>query len=112
MKCCDMTAGMLRIPVTLQSQTRTADDGGGWTLVWATYATVQAHLRRKSGMEAFVQERLSEQPQLRCVIRYRSDVEPQHRALIDGKMYNIRSVDDVEFRRRWLDMTLEGGVPS
>lgn len=103
---------MLRVPVALQSQTRTADGAGGFTNAWATYATVQAHVRRKGGMEALLQERIAERPMLRCVIRYRADVEPQHRAIIDGKVYNVRSVDDVEFRKRWLDLTIEGGVPS
>jgi len=103
---------MLRTTVVLQQQTQTQDAGGGFSAVWSTYATVKAHVRRRGGIESLVQERLSERPNLRCVMRFRSDVEPQHRALIDGKAYNVRAVDDVEFRRRWLDLTLEGGVPS
>lgn len=107
-----MSAGKLRTTVELQSQRQTQDAGGGFSVVWATYATVKAHVARRGGIEALVQERLSERASLRCVLRFRSDVEPQHRAVIGGTAYNIRAVDDIEFRRRWLDLTLEGGVPS
>ncbi len=112
MKCCDMTPGMLRTSVALQSQTRTADGQGGYSLSWTTYATVQAHVKQSSGGERSESERLTATSTLRCVVRYRSDVEPQHRAVIDGKAYQVRNVEDVEFRRRWLDIKLEGGVAT
>lgn len=112
MKCCDMTAGMLRTPVQLQSETRTADGGGGFTRTWTTYATPRAHVTQTGGSERFTHERLSATTILRAVIRYRSDVQPQHRAVIRGKTYQIRQVNDVEFRRRWLELALEGGVAT
>lgn len=112
MKCCDITPGMLRIPVALQRETRTADGGGGFTRSWSTYATVPAHVAQTGGSERFTHERLQASTILKMVCRYRGDVEPQHRALIDGKAYQIRRVDDVEFRRRWLELALEGGVAT
>ncbi len=112
MKCCDLTAGMLRTSVALQSQTRTADGVGGYTITWATYATVQAHVRQSSGREAMQADRLQDTAMLRCVIRYRSDVEPQHRVKIGSDVYQIRSIDNIEFRNRWLSLLLEVGVAT
>lgn len=112
MRCCDMTPGMLRTTVALQSQSRSADGAGGFEHTWSTYATVQGGLKQASGREVVQSDRLSAQAGFRCVIRYRSDVQPQHRVVIDSVAYQIRSVENVEFRDRWLVLTLESGVAT
>lgn len=112
MKCCDITPGMLRTTVALQSQTRTPDGAGGFSRSWSTYATVQGGLKQTSGREAEQADRLSAQAGFRCMIRYRDDVQPQHRIVIDSVAYQIRSVENVEFRNRWLVLSLESGVAT
>jgi SPP1 family predicted phage head-tail adaptor len=109
-KCCDITPGQLRSSVTIQSPTRTADGGGGFSVAWSLVATVGARVRQKSSREPFVDQRLSAQRFLECVIRYRSDVNEEQRAVVEGVAYQIRNVEDVELRKRWLVLTLEGGV--
>lgn len=103
---------MLRTTVALQSQTRTADGAGGYALSWSTYATVQGGLKQTSGREVEQADRLSAQAGFRCVIRYRSDVAAQHRIVIDSLAYQIRAIENVEFRNRWLVLTLESGVAT
>lgn len=109
-KCCDYTSGMLRHTVELQSKTRTPNGAGGFDDTWSTYATVKAFMKPISGTERFHAERLDATTKNRLVMRYRSDVEAQHRVKFEGKLYNIRFVENVEFRNRWLRLDLDGGV--
>lgn len=112
MKCCDMTPGMLRTPVAVQTLTRTADGAGGFTQSWATTFTAQAHVTQTSGGERVEHDRLNAIESLRVVIRYRSGITPENRLSIDGVLYNIRRVNDVEMRKRWLEITAEGGATT
>ena len=112
MKCCDLYGGLLRKKIALQSKTRTPDGSGGFTLVWATYATVRAKIDTKPGREQVEADRLSATQMLRAVIRYRADVNEVDRVSFAGKVYQIRSVVNVEFKNKWLELDLEQGVAT
>ena len=110
MKCCDLTPGKLRSKIELQSQIRKDDGSGGYSLEWITYATVQGAVIKQGMSEKDRQGHVAEVRTLQAAIRYRSDVEPQHRAIVDGVTYNLRAVTDMELRRRWLVLRMESGV--
>jgi hypothetical protein len=48
----------------------------------------------------------------RVTCRYFSGLTEADRVLIYGVAYNIRRIVDWEFRRRWLIIDVEKGVPS
>lgn len=114
MKCCDMTAGMLRTPVTFQRRTRVSDGAGGATETWAAIsgASNRAHVKSLSGHERYASDRVEARAQLRVVVRYFSGLRERDRVLIDGKAHNIAFIDNIEFRNRWLALDVEGGTPS
>lgn len=109
-KCCDYTAGMLRETVTLKSQTKTSIGGGATEIAYTTYATVRGMLKALSGGERLYASRLDATTRNRLVIRYRSDVTESDQVVVRGKAYQIRFIDNVEFRDKWLVLDLDGGV--
>lgn len=110
-KCCDLTSGMLRHSVALQSETQTPNGSGGFDRAWSTYATVKGQMKPISGSERFHAERLDATTKNRLTLRYRSGVTTSHRVVFDSRAYNIRYIENVEFRNRWLILDLDGGVP-
>lgn len=110
MKCCDYTASMLRHMVALQRVTKTADGAGGWDKSWTTIATLYAYMRASGGGERFFADRLNMEIRYVAVIRYRENIQASDRIVFDGKAYQIRSIIDVEFKKKWLELTLEEGV--
>jgi len=112
MKCCEITAGMLRHTVEIQQATKTPNGSGGFVDAWATIATIKGAMRAKSGYERMQAARLDAQTKNELTIRYRADIHERHRIVFDGKRYGITFINDLEFRKRWLVIDLDGGVAT
>ena len=111
MKCCDMTAGMLREPVTFQELVIT-DIGGGAnerSFVDRTPGT-KGKFEPLSGGERLYAQRLDAETRNRLTIRYRADITESDRVKVRDRYYNIRHLQNVEFLNRWLVIDLDGGV--
>lgn len=101
---------MLREPVEFQ-ELKTVDIGGGATeRQFVAKFTTRGHMKPLSGGERLYAERLDAQTRNRLVIRYREDVTESDRVIIRGRAYNITFLNNVEFRNRWLEIDLDGGV--
>lgn len=111
-KCCDYNAGMLREPVTFERATRESDGSGGYSEVWKPLAGAsdRAHVKSLSGFERFASERVEAGVKVRIVVRYFSGLLENDRVKIRDRAYNIRFVNNVEWRDRWLEIDLDGGV--
>lgn len=105
---------MLRTPVAFQRRTRTSDGAGGATEAWAAIAgsANRCHYKAASGSERYASNRVEANLRARIVVRYFSGLREGDRAVIDGESYNISFIHNVERRNRWLEIDLEGGVPS
>lgn len=112
MKCCDMSSGMLREPVSFQRRSLTSDGAGGQSEVWATIsgAPTRAHVNPLSGRERFVSDRIEATLRLRVLVRYSTAINETDRVLIRGKAHQIRFINNLEFQDRWLQIDCEGGV--
>jgi SPP1 family predicted phage head-tail adaptor len=111
-KCCDITAGMLRHHVVIERLTKTPDGLGGWVKSWGLVAITRAYMRVTGGSEVNSQDRLNMVQRQRAYIRYRSDLLPNDRLVFDGKPFQIRVINDLEFRKKWLELDLESGVAT
>lgn len=108
--CCDYYAGMLREPVEIQ-ELRTVDIGGGAVeRTFLTKHTARGYMKPLSGGERLYAERLDAQTRNRLVIRYQAGITESDRVVIRGRAYQIRFISNVEFRNRWLEIDLDGGV--
>lgn len=113
-RCCKYSSGMMRTPITMQRATKASDGAGGYTETWATIigSPSRAHVEQRSGNEVFASDRVEATRQVRVVVRYFSGLREGDRVVIDGKAYNIRAINNVEFRNRWLEIDAQGGVAT
>ena len=111
-KCCDIHSGMLKTVVAFQRAADTADGAGGRTRVWGAIAgtPTRAHVTHSSGQERFRSDRTESAEVLRATVRYSASIQEGDGVLVRGKRYNVRFIDNIELRNRWLRLTLEGGV--
>lgn len=110
MKCCDITAGMLKRRVSLQRKTDTPDGSGGVTVAWTQYAQPYAMIKPKQGSEKLHADRLDATGLSTVLMRYRSDVLESDKLVFRGKDYQIRSIVNIEEADRFLELTIERGV--
>ena len=110
MKCCDIKAGMLREPIEIQSQVRTDIGGGATDITYTNRADVRGHFKPMSGNERLYAERLDATTRNRLVIRYRTDLTESDRVIVRSRSYQIRSIINMEFRDKFLEIDLDGGV--
>lgn len=112
MKCCDITAGMLREPVTVQRKISASDGMGGQVVQWMDLFTTRAQVVPLSGREAVQAMQLQASVTHRVMMRYRSDIGPADRLVIRGNPLQIRAIINIEMRDRWLELACDAGVAT
>lgn len=110
MKCCDVHAGLLRHKVEIQEMIRISDGGGGYEATWQTVAKVWANIKPLSGNETMAAMQLEDRITHDIVIRYRGGVTAAQRIKYGDRLFNIRSVINVEERNVWMQLRAEEGV--
>ena len=78
--------------VIIQSVTRTSDGQGGYTEVWATFATVWASIVPMKGYEKFQAAKLETPVSHKMMMRYRSGVTTAMRILWGTRVFDIKEV--------------------
>ena len=113
-KCAKYDARMLREPVTFQRKARTANGRGGFTETWAdiSNAPTRGYMKPLSGAERLQADRLDAVTRNRLVVRFFAGLKEEDRVVIRSRSYNIRFLNNVEFRDRWLEIDLDGGVAT
>lgn len=109
MKCCDIHSGRLQHRVRVERLTLADDGGGGSTETWSLIARPWAYIKPLSGTEALHGMQLRDKITHKIYMRYR-DLTPRDRLIHRGRMFNIRSVIDLEERKMWLEISAEEGV--
>lgn len=112
MKCCDLHAGALREPITIQRKVSVSDGMGGQAISWTDLATVRAHVKPLSGREALQAMQLQASITHRVYMRYRADLTAADRLLMRGQPLQIRAVLNLEMRDRWLELSCDAGVAT
>lgn len=102
-----MAVGDMRRLMTLERNMRTGDGGGGATESWISVAQIWAAIEALSGDEGHAEHRVSGRVSHEITLRYRSDVEPEMRLTLDGRVFHLLAVFDKDGRRRWLTCLAE-----
>lgn len=108
-----MRAGRLRNRVEFQRPVEMTSPIGEAYRGWETVARRWGDLLQMRGREQLAAGRLQSEVPGTLQVRYDSvtkEITPDHRVLIDGAEYQIRSIVDVDMRRRTLEMVVETGV--
>ena len=111
-KCCNLSAGMLKEPVTFERAAKTPSGAGGYSETWGTLAGAadRAKVKALSGSERFASDRIEATTRWRITVRYFAGLLESDRVMIRSRAYNIRFVNNVELADRWLEIDLDGGV--
>jgi SPP1 family predicted phage head-tail adaptor len=107
--------GLLRHRIAIEAGTRTPDAGGGTSNPWAaptTVAEVWAAIQPLQGDERLRAQQLQSRVTHKIVLRYRPDIRTSHRVNFNGRIFNIRSVINLDERSRWLELMCEEGVAT
>lgn len=95
-------AGQLRQRITVQSATRTTDEGGGHTTTWADLASLWANVEALGGSERYAAQAVEGVADYTVTIRYRSDVTRLNRVLFGDRTLAIRAAFDPDSSGRML----------
>lgn len=102
----DTRIATLRDRVTIQRPIQqTHPETGEAILAWQTIAAGIPARVRTAGTKTEEAERITPKTAAEVRIRWRSGIDAGFRLLIDGRVFDVRGVDDPDRRRRWLDLT-------
>ena len=102
-----MQAGKLRHQIIIQQQSSTQDAHGQLVETWTTFATLRASVEPLRGKEYFSTEQEHAEVDTRIRIRYSAGILPKMRVLFGSKLYDIKSVINVEERNRYMELMCE-----
>ena len=94
--------GRLRHRLTLESATRTSDDGGGAVETWTTVAQLWVRITPTGGTEIDDADGLGGRITHEITLRHRAGVTPVMRLVSGDRRFEIMAVIDIDERRRWL----------
>ena len=103
----------LRHRIAIEAESRTDDGGGGSSNPWAApvlVARVWAAIEPLRGTERLRAQQLDDTVTHKILLRYRADIRAEHRVTFRGRVFNIRSIVNLEERNRWLELLCEEGV--
>ena len=104
-------AARLKHRVIIQQPVDATDAAGGSVREWSDLAIVWAEIAsRRTGGEAFFAGKLQATTTHVVTIRYRSDVSAQMRLSYDGRLFNIRRVDNRDTAGVLLELLVEEGA--
>ena len=104
--------GKFRHFITLQGQGTTRDSGGGISSGFTTIASVYANVVPKSGKEIYKRGKLVGSITHEIIIRHRTDITNASRISFNNKLFNIRSIINIDERDRYLKLMCEEGVAT
>lgn len=99
-----MRAGRLRRLMTLQTSTKAVAVGGKRTITWSDVAELWIGIKPLSGNELQSARATDAKVTHELTARYRSGVRPEHRLKFGQRIFNIKSVLDVDERNRTMKL--------
>lgn len=114
MSCNKYNAGLLRTTVAFKRKSKVSDGKGGFATSWSTVfgSPSLAYVKSVSGAERYASNRVEAGVRLRVVVRYFDGLLESDAVDISGKRHNIRFVNNLEMRNRWLEIDVDGGAAA
>jgi len=98
--------------VEVETPTETADGFGGYVSTWANKAYIWCMVNDTGGSESFTDGRESTETSAVFTTQYRDDITTKDRLLLDGVTFNVRRVENVDRKSRYLRLYGESGVTT
>lgn len=110
----DISAGELRFPVSVQKPVYTNDNAGGQGKPkWETKFEIYCKVEDKKSSEQYSDGstgRVRGYSYFLFTSWWREDIEITDRLLFRGKLFNIRGINNIEQRNKFIEITSESGV--
>ena len=109
------TVSRLRHRITLQQEIKTADGAGGYTRSWQNVTDLWAEIniissRFRYGRERLYAGQIQSELTHKIIIRYRSGITASMRLLFENRVFNIRSIANLQENDEILELLVEEGV--
>ena len=104
--------GELNKRITLKKRTMTKTAGGFQTSTLITLATVWAKCVNVHGAEVWAAQTVNAIRPMTVLIRYRSDVDETCIVVLDGKNYEIISMDNIQHRGEYIELKTQLWKPG
>ncbi len=105
--------GRFRHKITFQSESESADSGGGYTLSWTNVSTVWAEVKplasSRTSAERLQAGQLEDKVIYKVTTRYLSGITPKMRILFGTRVFNIRSVINLGEKDELLEIIADEG---
>jgi len=103
--------GDLNRRIIFQEEIKASDGAGGYVSTWQNIENipeVYASVIPLSSAEILHYRQLSHHVNYQIVIRYRDDIKNPMRIINDGKIYYIKTISDIQGRKKYLKILAEG----
>lgn len=100
----------MRHTIEVRALQEVDDNMGGQTTAWVTVWTKKAMVTPMSGFERLRSMQLNATLTHKIVTRYFAGLTPKHQILFDGRLFQIRSVINIEERNRFYELSCDEGV--
>jgi SPP1 family predicted phage head-tail adaptor len=113
-KTADITAGEFRFPVEVQRPSYTDDGSGGQNKTWPTVIPVVfCAVENRQGSEPYGDKdkgRIRTFQTFSFTTWWRDDIQVTDRLLFQGTLFNIRRINNLDLRNKFLQIIADSGV--
>lgn len=99
-----MNAGDLRHKIVVKQREITVDENGKPHEDWVTFKEVFAKVKNLHGREFWEARAVNAETTVKFVVRFIVGLLPDMRIEFGGKFYEIIAIDDIEYKKRWMEI--------
>ena len=104
----DINSSSMTRRVGLYADTRVADGQGGFSTTFALQETIWGDFRPAKSTRGLLESQLTFYQDARVYIRYGTTITNDYKLEIEGIMYTIQSINDVDNAHRFFEVILNG----
>ena len=103
-----ISASTMTRRVGIYADTRVADGQGGFTTTFALIDTVWGDFRPAKSTRTLLENELTFYQDAKVYLRYGTNITNDYKLEIEGNMYTIQSINDVDNQHRFYEVILNG----
>lgn len=106
----DINSSTMTRRVELYNATRTSDGEGGYTTEFTLQTTVWGDFRPSKSTRTLLEAELTFYQDAKVYIRYGTTIDENYKVKVEGHLYTIQSINDVDNQHRFLEINLYADV--
>jgi SPP1 family predicted phage head-tail adaptor len=104
----DINSSTMTRRVDLYAPTTTTDNEGGYTTTFTLQETVWGDFRPSRSTRTLLENELTFYQDAKVYIRYGTTITEDYQIFVEGKMYTIHSLNDVDNQHRFIEINMNG----